>query len=1293
MKKLLLSCTVALATALSLPAQEWTPPVSSSLSNPMLTALAEGTDGYLWIGTRRGLNRYNGSIYKIYYQGDSTTLTSDRIFSLCPDTGRRLWIGTEAGINLIQDGKVVRRSFLKFNPITTLLNYDENHLVYGSQLGVCLYDKESGESTVIFDAPRFTYSSSLLKTREGGLIVAGRSNRPSIAILDPHFNLVREITLTASGNLNGMALGPDGTLFAATGKGLRAWAADGNRMPQWSRMLEAATGQAEPHVLFLATDPQNGHLIAGVADRGIYDIPLEDGQIQQTWVGLDLQGVRQAHCLLGRQDIWLSTDRGGLIHQSRNSITNLIRLQNLAPLDAISRLISWEGGMTIVQTQKKILLLNPATGVTRDLTPAFFSPEKSIIQARMDRRGYLWVIYNYETLYQFRVGTDRLHQQSAWPVSGVRAIWENEDGSMSFIQESRIHTIREGIRTSRPLSRAGEYWRVMPTWTGKTFFFDRDKLYQYTKDGLFQEIPVVLSAPNSLTEDKQGRIWIGTSNSGLVCYDPLRQATTEITTKDGLPDNAIRSVVPNDYGVWVSMRNEIAFVSNNLADIIRYSPGEGETVDFANNAFVRTESGDILFGANEHVLVLHPKRITRTGSVPTSLDALLVNNLPLEIPEGELNLDHTQNLVVFYYSALDFDHGNQLSYEHRLVGHDNQWIKAGQSHRAFYSNLSPGKYRFLVKVQTPDGTWQEEQELLHIRIKPVPWLSWPAKATYALIGLGLLALLIWLTERTRSNKERAERAELERSLGEQMSRDKTDFFMNISHEYRTPLSLIYGPTCELARNNNLDAHDRHLVRLIERNAEKMMSLTEQIVNFDKFSRSTDHLAVLRTDLGQKLAAIVRNFEYIREQRSLDIRTDFPEDTTVWCDRDKIEKIFFNLLSNAVKYTPDGGSIRIRLSTATAADVRARYELPDTDYDGAYAEVTVSDTGIGIEPDKIDLIFQRYERLGRQVGEKVPEGLGLGLNHVLYLIGLHRGAIQVRPNEETGTTFSFVIPAEKEAYSGEEIWREVPVDASGKISEAVPIRSAGKDLSLLIVEDNDDMRTYLHELFHETYNVMLASDGEEALRFIQISAPDIILSDVMMPYKDGLQLCRELKESPEYCHLPVILLTAKTEMTERLEGLGLGADAYLGKPFDPQYLRTLVQNLLDNRRRIQKALGEKTADQIDAVLQDLPVGTHDKAFIEKLYGLIEEHLAEEEFNVSSLAGMMGMSRSGLFSKVKALTGQSPQEFLTGYRLARARELLLTHEYNISEVAYKVGFSTLNGLSRAFKNKYGVPPSAI
>ena len=1259
----------------------------------MLTSLAQGTDGFLWVGTRRGLNRFNGSVYKVFYQGDSTALTSDRIFSLCPDTDGRLWVGTEAGINLIQDSKVIRRSFPKFNPVTTILNYDHDHLLYGGQLGICLYDKETGESSTVYDAPQFFYSQALLKTPDGNVVVAGRSNRPVIAILDKNFEPVREIVVTASGNINGLALGPDGTLFVATDRGLKAWSPEGLPLPEWGRRLEEATGSVEPIIAFLSVDPRTGHPIAGVSDHGIYDISLEDRQIQQNWFEFSLSGVRKAYCLLNQEAIWLATDQSGLVHRSRNSSTTLVRLLNLPPQDAVSHLISWQEGMALVQTQKKLLLMNTATGVTRDITPVFFSPEKNINQAWIDRQGYLWTIHNFETLYKFRIGTDRLQALSSWPLTGVRSLWENEDGSMSFIQEGRIHTIRDGVQTSRPISRTGEYWRVMPTWTGKTFFLDRDKVYQYTKDGLFLDIPVPLSAPNSLTEDMLGRLWIGTSNSGLVCFDPLGQTTTEITTKDGLPDNAIRAILPSEYGVWVSMRNEIAFIGNDLADIIRYKPDEGEAIDFVNNAALRLPGGDVLFGANEHVIILHPARIAQSEKVSASLDALLVNNQPMEIPESKLELDHRQNLVVFYYSAMDFDHGNQLSYEHKLVGHDKQWVKAGHSLRAFYSNLDPGKYRFLVKVQTPDGVWQEEKELLSIRIHPAPWLSWPAKLGYTLLGLTLLILTIIQARRLQRNKERAERAEMEKILGEQMSRDKTDFFMNISHEYRTPLSLIYGPARDLARNNSLDAHDRHLVRLIERNAEKMMTLTEQVVNFDKFSRSTDRLAVIQTDLGAKLARIVENFDYVREQRSLDIRTDLPDNFNVWCDRDKIEKIFFNLLSNAVKYTPDGGSIDVRLASVPSADVRGRYDLSESEYEGNYAEVTVSDSGIGIDQEKIDRIFRRYERLGQKVGDKVPEGLGLGLNHVLYQIGLHRGAISVRPNTPSGTTFSFVIPAEKEAYSGTDIWREVPVEASGKISEAVPMVNTGKGQSLLIVEDNDEMRSYLHELFHEQYNVMLASDGDEALRFIQISAPDIVISDIMMPYKDGLQLCRELKENPEYCHLPVVLLTAKTEATERLEGLGAGADAYLGKPFDPAYLQALVRNLLDNRQRVQNTLGDKTAEQLGAVLPELPVGSHDKAFLEKLYGLVEEHIPEEDFNVSSLAGMMGVSRSGLFSKVKALTGQSPQEFLTGYRLARARELLLTHEYNISEVAYKVGFSTLNGLSRAFKNKYGVPPSAI
>lgn len=1294
MKKLLLTLLLLLAVPGLSPARVWTPSVSSELSNPTLTALAEGSDGYLWIGTRRGLNRFNGSTYKQYFQGDSAALSSDRIFSLCPDTDGRLWVGTEAGINLLRNSRVIRTSNPKFFPISDILNYDENRLILACQLGLQVYDKKTGESTTVFDAAQFSYSHFLVRLPDGSVAVAGRNNQPEVAILGPNFSLIRILSMPRSGSISGMEAGPDGTLFVATDKGIHIWAPDGREVLEKTSLIARQLGESPTQALFLETDPVSGRLVAGFSDLGLFEIDPGDLSVRQILPTHRLNGIEKATALVTRDFLWISSNTFGLFQIARDNRQSVIQLQGVGPNDFLTRLIPWSNNMALVQTQRKILLVNTVTGVGRDLTPEGYSPEKNISQSRMDRDGHLWVIYDYETIFEYEVLGDRLRQLSSWPVSGVRSIWENEDGSISFIQENRIHTIRNGERSSRPISRNGEYWRVMPTSQGHTYFIEGDKIYRYTRDGLFLLLPLNIPAPNCLTEDAEGRVWIGSMNAGLYCYDPVQETVRELTVEDGLPDNSVRTVMADEKGLWVSFRNEIAFISQDLSQILPLPLDENIPLDFVSNACITGTGGQIIFGANQQLAVLSPKGTRIQRNLQVHLEGMLINNQERDIPkDGQLVLPHDENLLMFYFSATDFEIGKQLNYAYKLEGHDSRWIHTGADKRAFYSNLGSGKYRFRVKVLTPDGTWHEEQQLLRIRIKSTPLLSTTAKLLYAIFGLALLGTIYLLWTRSRRNKERAERAEMEKVLGEQLSRDKTDFFMNISHEYRTPLSLIYGPARELSRNNELSEHDRHLVRLIERNTEKMMTLTEQIVNFDKFARSTDHLAVLRTDIGAKLTAIAGNFDFVREQRGLTVREELPENLMAWCDWDKIEKIFFNLFSNAFKYTPDGGTIEVSATLLPKEQAAGRYRLPETDYAGPYVEIRVGDSGIGIEPDQVKRIFERYERLGQKVGEKVPEGLGLGLNHVLYLIGLHRGAIRVDPNRPEGTVFSFVFPAEKEAYAGEEIWHEVPVEASGKLSEPEPAKAGNRTVNLLIVEDNAEMRTYLHDLFRTTCNIMLAGDGEEALRFIQTSAPDLIISGVMMPFKDGFQLCRELKESEEWCHVPVILLTAKSEMSDQLEGLGCGADAYLQKPFDPSYLQALVQNLLANRRRIQKLLKEHTAGDLADVLPDLQVNNHDKVFLEKIYGLIEEHLSEEDFNVSTLAAMMGMSRSGLFSKVKDLTGQSPQEFLINYRLSRARELLKTHEYNISEVAYKVGFSTLNGLSRAFKNKYGVPPSSV
>jgi DNA-binding response OmpR family regulator/two-component sensor histidine kinase len=476
---------------------------------------------------------------------------------------------------------------------------------------------------------------------------------------------------------------------------------------------------------------------------------------------------------------------------------------------------------------------------------------------------------------------------------------------------------------------------------------------------------------------------------------------------------------------------------------------------------------------------------------------------------------------------------------------------------------------------------------------------------------------------------------------------------------------------ELARSTTLGEEDRRLVGVVERNSERMIRLTDQLLQFNQSAASRDELSVERTDVAGVLRKMLENFEYMFRQKNLAVHLDAPSMLDAYCDREKVERIVFNLVSNAVKYTPEHGRIEVSLKS-----------------DGQNASIDVADTGIGIAPEKMSRIFNRFERVGEKVGDVLPTGFGIGLNYAQHLAEVHKGSLSVRSNDPIGSIFTFTFPCGKEAYASEAIWEKSTEKEREETQEPLLTPADLEEVNVLVVEDNADMREYIRSYLSPHYHVMTAEDGEQAWKCIRISAPDLIVSDVMMPFKDGYTLCKEIKNDPEFCHLPVILLTAKADMENHIRGLELGADAYIGKPFDPQFLMASVSNLLENRKRMQKELSEKPAS-----VESLKMNTHDKLFMEKLYALVEEHLGEEDFNVTTMALELGMSRTSLFSKLKALLGQSPQSFLLGYRLTRAMELLKEGELNVSEVAYKVGFSTLTGFSRSFKNKFGVPPSSV
>ena len=457
-----------------------------------------------------------------------------------------------------------------------------------------------------------------------------------------------------------------------------------------------------------------------------------------------------------------------------------------------------------------------------------------------------------------------------------------------------------------------------------------------------------------------------------------------------------------------------------------------------------------------------------------------------------------------------------------------------------------------------------------------------------------------------------------------------------------------------------------------------MRLVKQLLDSGKSEKDEKQLRTAMADLAALVRALVANFRFIIHEKGLTVNLHADQDTLACFDAEKVEKIFYNLFTNAIKYTPEGGCIDVTVES-----------------DGKNARIRVADTGQGIPPGKQKHLFGRFERLGADKKYPNVNGKGIGLNYAQYLAHLHKGNIEYTPNHPKGACFTLSIPQSLTAYSPEERAQDneykMPVTVNDTASTE---KDTPKEYTLLIAEDDQEVREYLRALLSADYNIIAVENGEEAIDGLGMNLPDLIVSDVVMPLKDGYELCKAVKTSADWGHIPVILLTAKNDTDSSIKGLDCGADAYVGKPFDPFYLKAAIANLLENRRRMQQMVQNFTSGNLSkGKAREAMLNEQDRQFLENLHALLDRHLDDEDFGIASLAKEMNMSYSSLYARIKSLTGQTPQNFLITYRMNTAMQLLQTGKYTVSEVCYKVGASSLANFSRSFKRQFGVPPSEV
>ena len=809
-------------------------------------------------------------------------------------------------------------------------------------------------------------------------------------------------------------------------------------------------------------------------------------------------------------------------------------------------------------------------------------------------------------------------------------------------------------------------------------------------------------------------LWLGSDGGGLLCFD-IEHSNFKISSqKPGLPSNKISSILADDSGnLWIGTDRGIAraILNNqggNISEITIYNISDGLiTSNFTNyygaNA-LKTKSGNLIFSGPKGFQIFDPKNIISDEYFPfLEISNLWINYEPANFGQSGsplkqpvsltkyLSLPYDQNTLGFEATALDFRNTDQLTYAFKLENYDNDWIVTQNSRVVQYTKLPPGNYTLKVKVANHEGVWIKEDAELKIQIEK-PW--WANNYVYLLYAGIIIAVFLFLL-RVQIGKQKMEMKielnEKEALKLKELDKMKSRFFANISHEFKTPLTLILNPV-ENMLNNEDKGTDRESLLMIQRNAKQLQQYITEILELSMLEANQLVLSLRKLDIIKYARYMLAAFESLAKQNSISLKfSSSHKELFTYLDPSKINIIISNLISNAIKFTPKGGQVALSVSTCDCT--LHEYCIKEK----GCVIITVTDTGIGIPADQLHFIWDRYYKCDNVLNEN-SRGTGLGLNLVRELVHLHLGSIDVSSKENQFTKFRINLPVGLKTSKPGEIVNSIPYEMEeefewSKVSEKeADIRLNDEVMEIdpkiiLIIEDNKDLRKILRIGLKKEYKVIEAHDGEAGIQSAIETCPDLIICDVMMPKKDGFEVARNLKSNEITSHIPIILLTALSEMSDRLTGLEIGADEYIVKPFYSKELKVRVNNLIKQREKLKAKYSRFNSLQLETI----PDKSIDQIFIEKVLKIVESNMADENFDIQLLMSEIGMSRTQLHRKLKALTNQSTSEFIQNIRLQRASEMIKNKVGNLAEIGYKIGFSNPSSFTRAFKQHFGHSPS--
>lgn len=1254
--------------------------VDTGLSQNSVVSIAQDSIGYMWFATQDGLNQYDGKKFKIYNKQfeDVTRPSYSKLGKIYIDRKGAMWIIANSGRLEQFDFKHQKFKGIKAveNASCIIQNSQMDYFVGTFGDGLFKIDYKTKDTLKVFQMEFQGTSVHDFLEFESKIYVATSSfvaeiEQNKITKIDIDF----EVT-----NFSALAISKNKSIWLGTyGSGLMVKNPNSDKFTRFNHPLLPENLNIQD----LLVD-KNDRLWIASYGNGAFLLDIKTNTIKHFMANKnDPYALHYDDVLCLFEDftgiVWLGTDGAGLSYYDKhlkkfNVITNAQVPVNVH-VD-VSRAIALDDKKTMwLGTSGKGL-----TSVNRDanLFKTYTTQNSNLVSNRimslLYENGELWIGHQGAGLQKMASNGSiktmkEFSNETIWKIyphnfNQIRLctrdrgliLYDKNKGIISEFNSNNSALTSDNIRT---IEKGAEN----DLWIGTE---DNGLFLLNTKNKKIEKVLMINDKIKSLYFDGE-TLWVGTNGNGLKAYRPDSKTVTIFDKESGLPNLVIYAILPGEKSsLWLSSNKGIfEFTpSKNKPYIEIYGNYSGlQAFEFNTGAYFRSDDGTLYFGGLEGVNWFRPEDLTLNEAKPKTVISkieIFDKEQPL-VPD--LEFKHDQNTITFTFAGLHFSQPERNQYKYQLVNHDNGWVDSGNSNKAHYTNLPPNDYTFKVISSNYDLVWNKIPVTYSFTILKPWYLTDVLKFLYALLVL-LSIFLIYMYLRFRwevKTKLRLEHAETERL--KKLDEFKTKLYTNISHEFRTPLTLISGPIEHQLAKTDLKTEDRKELNLVKQNAHRLLNLVNQMLDLSLIDSGQVRLKISQGNLNILLKQIVAAFQYKADEKNIKILSRVENLKQVWYDTDIVDKIVSNLLSNAVKYAPKGSEIILDANEQNEAMVLSIINVNNT--------FTQKDFG---------KLFQRFYQ-----DDSASEGVGVGLALVKELVSLSKGSIIANNLSGNELQFTVTLPIQKEAF---EISEMKTVDLQQDVVETKKSKTekeSEKSL-LLIVEDDSDILNFIASIFEGSFDVMLASNGSSGVKQALEKVPDLIISDIMMPVKNGIELCNELKYNELTSHIPIILLTAKVGEENEIKGLRTGADAYITKPFSSEKLILRVEKLIENRKKLQKHFSKDFT-----MTPEIEITSTEAEFLKRLKCVMDEHLTNPDFSSEDFAKSMQMSRTQLHRKLKAIVGLSSSEFIRSQRLKLSLNLIKESDATISEIAYQIGFNSPSYFIKCFKEIYGCTPN--